>query len=263
MADRFEQELGLRALGANRFEIEMGDRWNIGPVPNGGYSLSVAAEALRRVLDFDQPLSLTGHFLRPAQAGTATIEVDTLRSGRRMGYARAVLSQEGSARLAVTAVNGNPDSRSGFDHLTLTPPELPAFEDCTPIPGVRPFNDNMSVRLDPACAGWLEGRYDEHCVLTGWVAFADGRPADRAALPLFSDSFPPPVFRRLGPVGWVPTLELTLHYHRAPASARLIGRFSTQVVSSGILEESGQLWDETGQLVARVRQLALLQQRQA
>jgi hypothetical protein len=93
--------------------------------------------------------------------------------------------------------------------------------------------------------------------VTGWTRFSDGRPPDVRSLPLFADAFPPPVFE-LGPAGWVPTIELTVHVRARPEPGWLRARFATHVLVDGYLSEDGELWDEAGTLVAQSRQLAML-----
>ena len=75
---------------------------------------------------------------------------------------------------------------------------------------------------------------------------------------MFGDAFPPSLFSLLGKVGWVPTLELTVHVRRRPVPGWIQARFTTTDLHDGLLIEDGQLWDEEGHLVARTRQLALL-----
>ena len=75
---------------------------------------------------------------------------------------------------------------------------------------------------------------------------------------LFADTFPPAVFGLLGVVGWVPTVELTVHVRRRPAPGWLLGQFRTQDLNDGRLIEDGALWDSTGNLVVQSRQLALV-----
>jgi acyl-CoA thioesterase len=73
-----------------------------------------------------------------------------------------------------------------------------------------------------------------------------------------ADAFPPAVFGLLGMVGWVPTIELTVHLRARPAPGWLLGRFHADDLSEGRVIEHGALWDSRGRLVAQSRQLALV-----
>ena len=77
---------------------------------------------------------------------------------------------------------------------------------------------------------------------------------------LFCDTFPPSPFGQLGVVGWVPTVELTVHVRRRPEPGWILGRFRTDDLEQGRMIESGELWDSTGQLVAECRQIGLVMQ---
>ena len=50
---------------------------------------------------------------------------------------------------------------------------------------------------------------------------------------------------------------MTTHVRGIPEPGWLRCRFSTRFVSGGLLEEDGEIWDESGRLVAQSRQLAL------
>jgi acyl-CoA thioesterase len=71
------------------------------------------------------------------------------------------------------------------------------------------------------------------------------------------DAFPPTIFNAHLPIAWTPTLELTAHVRGLPEPGWLRCRFSTRFISGGMLEEDGDIWDESGRLVAQSRQLAL------
>ena len=94
--------------------------------------------------------------------------------------------------------------------------------------------------------------------MEGWIRFGDGAEPSTVALPLFSDAFPPSLFSKFGRVGWVPSVELTVHVRRRPAPGWVQARFECDDLVDGRLIESGALWDQDGMLVARSRQLGLL-----
>ncbi len=78
------------------------------------------------------------------------------------------------------------------------------------------------------------------------------------SLPFFTDAFPPSLYSLVGNIGWVPTVELTVHVRRAPAAGWLRARFECDDLHRGRMIETGALWDSGGALVARCRQIGLL-----
>ena len=94
--------------------------------------------------------------------------------------------------------------------------------------------------------------------MSGWFRLADAEPIDVLGLLVAVDAFPPTIFRSGLPVAWTPTLELTAHIRARPEAGWLRCAFATRFITGGFLEEDGEVWDETGRLVAQSRQLALL-----
>lgn len=238
--------------------------WNIGTNPNGGYLLALAAQALRhRTPAQPDPLSITVHYLRPGVGDApCLVHTERLRSGRALSTLRGTLVQEGSARLELIAAMGDlgAGGAASGPQLTLPPPDIPPPDDCptrsAPAQGVGlPILSRLDVRLHPAEARpGAAGR----ARITGWIRFVDGREPDSLACLLMADAFPPAVFGLLGMVGWVPTIELTVHLRARPAPGWMLGRFWSDDLSDGRVIEDGALWDSTGRLVAQSRQLALV-----
>ena len=86
------------------------------------------------------------------------------------------------------------------------------------------------------------------------------QPVDAIGLLIAADTFAPVVFNRGEfPVGWSPTLELTVHIRGVPAPGPLRCRFFSRFIENGMFDESGEIWDSEGALVAHSRQLALVQ----
>lgn len=277
----FDNDTRLAALpaaadappGAFAFAGQVDAAWNIGANPNGGYLLALVGRALQQALPAQpDPLSITAHFLRPGLAGEpCRIDVQVLRTGRSLSTVRATLWQQGSARLEVLAAMGDLDdpvepvdpaapASAGAPRISLPAPQLPPPEACpgrsAPAQGVvLPILDRLDVRLHPDQARpGAAGRAE----VSGWIRLADGRAPDALACLLMADAFPPSVFGLLGMVGWVPTIELTVHLRRRPAPGWLLGRFECHDLSDGRMIESAALWDSSGQLVVQARQLGLV-----
>ena len=258
---QFDDETRLHPIGEHTWAGQVHPGWNIGTNPNGGYLLALALAGLRQAApQHPDPLSVTVHYLRPGLPDRpCEVDVRVLRTGRTLSTARATLVQDGVPRLEVLAAMGALGA-SAESVVTLPRPDIPPPEACTPRSageqGVAlPILGRVDIRLDPAEA---QAASAGQAQVTGWIRFHDGRAPDAAAALLFVDAFPPAVFGLLGVVGWVPTVELTVHVRRRPAPGWMLGRFRTLDLLDGRLIEDGVLWDAEGRLVAQSRQLALV-----
>ncbi|MEH6911511.1 MAG: thioesterase family protein [Oceanicoccus sp.] len=259
----FDIETTLNQVDELCWEGQLSDQWNIGNNPNGGYLLAVTVRAVAHLFpEFAIPVSVTSHYLRPGLSNHACrIDVNLIRRGRTMGTASANFIQDGKIRLTVIAVFGLAGDGVLTDPpLTLNVPHIPPPEKCVQRSGDQqgvelPIRARLDTRLHPDQA--LAGQAGKAKV-SGWIRFKDQRPPDCLSLLMFSDAFPPSVFGLFGNIGWVPTVELTVHVRRAPAPGWILGEFSTEDLQDGRIIESGNLWDEAGHLVAQSRQIALL-----
>ena len=260
-----DAETSVRALGDGHYTTRLHAVWNIGANPNGGYALLPALRAMLDVAAHPDPLSVTVHFLRPATGDRdADVTARIVRAGRTTTNATATMAQSGTARLVAHAVLG--DLAAAAPHaapdpgLAPVPPDLPSPERCVDRrelgQGVDlPILSRLDVRVRPEQVVPDRSRA---AVVEGWIRFADGTPPDTRRLPLFADAFPPALRTRMGPVGWVPTIELTVHVRRRPVAGWVLARFECDDVEGGRMIESGTLWDSAGAVVARSRQLGLV-----
>lgn len=260
----FESETAVTADGDDGWTVDLSTNWNIGDNANGGYAMSAVLRALIAVGGHPDPISVTTHFLRPIQGGgRAQVEADLVRRGRTVTVARGSLSQAGKQRLVVTAALGELDAGDFADvSIDQPPPEFAGPDDCVDRSGSLQGVDlaiasRVDVRLPP---GRTQAGGADDAVTEGWIRFVDGTPPSTLALVLFADAFPPSLFSKLGRVGWVPTIELTVHVRRRPAPGWIQARFECDDLADGRMIESGTLWDSTGRVVGRSRQLGLLLQ---
>lgn len=260
---QFDDETMITLTGTNRWTTEISDEWSIGPNANGGYLLTSALRAAREVAGQPDPFTVTTHFFRPGIGDEqAEITAEVLKPGRTMSTVSATLAQQGKPRIHMVAGFGDLDAVTEHDaEWTIPMPAMTPIEDCVDR---RDLNQGVQINLMHRC----EIRVDpaihrdpadvERAEVLGWTRFRDGAEPDAMALPFFADAFPPTVFTRLGPIGWVPTLELTVHVRRRPAPGWLACHVWTDDVHNGKLIESGRVWDSTGELVAQSRQLGYL-----
>ncbi len=266
-AHQFDRETAVAPRSPSEWTTHITSNWNIGDNPNGGYLLSSGIKVAVEASGQPDPLTVTTHYLRPGLPDQpADIDVDVVRRGRRFTNVDVQLTQDGKPRYKLMAAMGDLSGGTLSDQpiegaaLTREPVDLPPPDECTARMDLEQGVDlaitsRLDIRVDPK---WAEDGSSDRAEISGWIRFKDERPVDTAALVLFGDSFPPSLFSLLGRVGWVPTLELTVHVRRRPVPGWISARFRTTDLHDGLLIEDGELWDEAGHLVARTRQLALL-----
>ena len=263
MTSDFERETALDPDGDGRWTAHVSRAWNIGDNPNGGYLVALAMQAIARLGPHQDPLTITTHFLRPGTPDApATVEAELVRTGRTITTARARLVQDDMTRIEVLAGFGDLTSPSAIDAgLSMpAPPEMPPPEQCLVRSGLEqgvdlPILGRLDTLIHPEQAKAGSAGTAE---VSGWIRFADGRDPDSHAAVMFADAFPPSLFGLLGYIGWVPTIELTVHVRQRPAPGWVLGRFRANDLRDGRMIEDGTLWDSAGELIAQSRQIGLL-----
>lgn len=234
-------------------------------MPNGGYSGLLGTLAMLEESGRSDPLTVTGHYLRPTAPGPVEIAVETVKSGRLVTFMTATLVQNDKEVIRMTGSFGELDAMDGPDRQTLVAPPMPAPEDCVTRPAgpgegaPPPFFDKVHC-LMPADHTLYPDVPRNHesadAVVHGWIRHLD-QPTTVADLFLFADAFPPPIFRTGSGSSWVPTIELTVHFRGRPTTDWIMARMTSPSIQGGLQTEDGILWDANGNLVAQSRQLAL------
>lgn len=255
---QFAQETAVERAAENVWKAEFCRGWRIGPVPNGGYILAVAGRVLSEALPHKDPLTLTAYYLVPATLGPVECKVELLRSGRGTSFAEVKMYQDGELRVKVTAAYSDLQRLQGESWSASPRPCYPAWEDCQPSGQKIELKQRVDVRLATGSEVFRERKTNGSGEFRGWVRHADGSDPDAIALLMFADAFPPPVFTVVGPLFWVPTLELSVQVRAHPAPGPLQARLLSRHLTSGVIEEDGEYWDSQGNLVALSRQTALV-----
>ena len=270
-ASAFDAETSVVAQGDGRYNARLSTAWDIGDNANGGYAMLPVLRALRAESGHADPLSITTNFLRPIQGGgDAQVNTSLIRSGRTVSVVTGDLTVANTQRLMVSAVFGeigdddgefgDGDNDQPSARIDVPAPTIPPPEECVDRGELHqgiglPITSRVDVRVTANSA--IAGASDR-AITEGWVRLSDGTPPTVLSLPLFADAFPPSLFVKFGSIGWVPTIELTVHVRRRPVDGWIQARFECDDLAGSRMIESGTLWDRTGRVVARSRQLGLL-----
>lgn len=277
-AYRFDQAVAVRrSAAAGTWDADVSPTFSVGGRTNGGYLLALATQAALAQVESAggahvEPLAVTGTFVTSAPAGPVQVDVEPLREGRGSSVLRArVRGPGGEPHLEASITCGRLPLPGAAHHYDAVPlPPVPAPEQCVRLsthgPGFEVLlMGELRQELDPATLGWVQGRPSGGGELRGWVSFDDDRPVDALALVLIADAVPPASFD-LGLSGWVPTMQLSVFVRSHPAPGPVLVRQTARIVSAGTgtgarsatLDETCDVWDSTGHLVATGHQLAAL-----
>jgi hypothetical protein len=244
------------------YPVELDDSWSIGGKPHGGYLLA-SMVGLALDAEHPHPMAVSAHFVASPEAGSATVEVERLRTGRRVASSRLRLCQADAPRVEVLLTSGrfSADASPYWSAPAAAAPVLPPLDDCPRAPADAPGGLRVGVlghvesRVDPASMMWAVGAPQGVAEYRAYLRRDDGNDPSLLDLLVFADTLPPITFD-LGITGWVPTIELTVLVRALPAPGWVTAVQRGRLLSDGWLDEECDLWDSEGRLVAQARQLA-------
>ena len=249
----------------SRTTIALDPDWSIGGRAHGGYLLRLVAEAALTP-EHPDPLAVTATYVRSPEPGQVDLEVEVLRTGRRVATTRVRLEQGGQAVVEAVVTSGTLAAPEPF-WTDAVLPDLAPLDDCLRAPADRADRvtvghlEHVELRLDPSSFAVPVGTPGAGpggataAEARGWMRRDDGDGPSPVDLLVFADALPPVTFG-LGLTGWVPTVELTVYLRALPAPGWVRGVQRARLLQGGWLDEDVELWDASGRLVCQARQLA-------
>src|SRR5437763_1787417 len=114
MGYRFDEDTAVTPLGGGRYRATLSGEWTIGGALHGGYLLATACQAALAGDAHPDLLAVAANYLRTPRPGAADAAVERTRTGRRVGYSRVLMSQDGEPLLDAVVTTGT---------LTSDPPQ--------------------------------------------------------------------------------------------------------------------------------------------
>jgi len=254
----FDRDVSVVEQSTGLFKATVTNNWSVNGNPNGGYLMALIANAMIRCAVKAATPIITANFLSRAEPDEAEIRAERIYQSTQFDRIQASLFQRGRERIHALGTFATEISGNTERHYEKSHPDVARLEDCVAMPEMPNYTifNQMDVRLDPSCTGWMTGSVTEKSEIKGWIKFKDDRPWDTLSTILAIDCFPPPILASQGMVAWVPSIEMSLNIRNLPETDWLKGIFRTCFMDNGILEEDGELWDAHGILVAISRQFA-------
>ncbi|RPH48883.1 MAG: thioesterase family protein [Desulfobacteraceae bacterium] len=254
----FDRDISLAQKEEFIFKGNVAENWSINGNPNGGYLMAIMANAALQHSDKSSTPILTANYISRCTPGEADLQVEEISRSIQFNRFQSRLLQDGKEKVRFIGTFADKKNGCFIERYETKMPDIAPLEECIRIPVIPKFTlfDNIDLRLDPVCAGWMTGSLSDKSEQKGWITFRENRPYDIFSVLLMADSFPPPVLASQGVIEWVPTIELTVNIRNIPETRWLKCFFRTRFITCGLLESDGEIWDEKGSLVAISRQIA-------
>lgn len=245
--------------------------WNmVGPF--GGMT---AATALNAVLQhphlLGEPISLTVNYAGPVAAGPFTVTATPRRTNRSTQHWLIELVQTGATgeeEVMLTATAVTAARRATWSHDEATMPHAPSAHQ---LPSSRLLNTMAWIdRYDMRFAqGHFPQTWDgqgDASLSQVWVRDEPPRPLDFCSLAAMADIFYPRVYLRRALAVPAGTVSMTVYFHADGAELQqsgtqfLLGQAQAQAFRNGFFDQSSQLWNESGVLLATTHQIVYFKQ---
>jgi len=254
----FDRDTGLRETAPSVYTGAISENWLINKNPNGGYLMAILARAMMDKSEKKTTPIITANYISRCRPGGVEVRVDEISISKQFSRYEARLFQDGAEKIRALGTFADENSDCAINRNESSAPQLAARGACIgllPIPGYTVF-DNLELRLDPPCAGWLQGNLVETSENRGWFRFREPRRHDIFSVLQIIDSMPPAAFASQGSIAWVPTIEMSVSIRTIPETEWLRCKLRTRHITCGLLEADCEVWDEAGSLAAISRQIA-------
>lgn len=240
--------------------------WNmVGP-----YGGITAAQMLQAVLQhpdlLGDPLSITVNFAGPVEAGEVRIEAVPVRTNRSTQHWTVSMGQrnaQGQLQVSTTATVITALRRETFSIDDVDPPAMPAPASCEryDTKGAMEWLQRYDMRVVQGAIPKVWNDSGHESITQLWVRDNPPRALDFAALAALSDVFFPRVWLRRArrvPAG---TVGMTVYFHASreqlakQGEQHLLAQASAQAFRNGYFDQSAQLWDAEGSLLATSHQI--------
>lgn len=236
--------------------------------PFGGVTAAQALQAVRLHPDrLGEPVALTVNFAS-ALAAEAPFRVEatpvrTNRSTQHWVLRMAQVDAHGVEQVVLTGTAVTAIRRGTWSAVDAVMPQVPAAQSLerVPVVGRVEWTRRYDFRV---CSGSLPLHWDgaEADSLTQlWLRDDPPRPLDFCSLTACADAFFPRVWRRRNLMTPIGTVSLTVYFHasedelQATGSGFLLGQARAQSFFNGFFDQSAELWNEAGHLLATTHQI--------
>ena len=241
--------------------------WNmVGPF--GGVTAATLLQAVMLHPDrLGDPLSLTVNYAGALTAGYYTVQATPVRTNRSTQHWTLTILQADAEGAPVVTTTATAVTAVRRDTWSVGDVLMPAVPGPTAHPAIEHGPEAMEwlnrYEMRPI-TGALPRAWDGsgyHCLIQLWMRDAPARPLDFCALSALADLFFPRVWLRRAhrvPAG---TVSITVYFHASAeqlaqtGTGYLLGQARGQEFRNGFFDQTVQLWNEAGTMLATSHQI--------
>jgi acyl-CoA thioesterase len=236
----------------------------------GPYGGITAAQVLNAVLLHPQrlgdPVSFTVNFCAPVADGAFVLQARAVRTNRSTQHWVVEMLQDAQAVATATVVTALRRPTWGVDDTPM--PAGPAPEACPVSDAEAPFEFAKRFELRSVVGDWpavWDGRGDNSLTQV-WLRDKPPRPLDFASLASIADMFFPRIYLRRATQVPIGTVSMTVYFHAGAehlvqtGDGYLFGQSYAHAFRNGFFDQSSQLWNAAGVLLATSHQVVYYKQ---
>ena len=259
----FDTAIALAAQGDDCWQGQTSPAYGNMIGPFGGI---MAAQALNAVLQhpkrLGEPVAFTVNFAAAMADGPFVIRARPVRTNRTTQHWIVELFQQDQTVVTATAVTALRRVTWGATEMAM--PIVPAAQDVPPpnrrgrVEWINRYEMRFIEGTLPAA--W-DGTHEESSRSRLWMRDAPPRPLDFASLTALADVFFPRVWRRRATMTPIGTVSMTIYFHATAVQlgqtgeGYLLGQAQAHGFRHGFFDQTAQLWNEAGDLLAATHQV--------
>lgn len=231
--------------------------------PFGGVT---AAQALNAVLQhrerLGEPVAYTVNFAAALAEGPFLVRARPARTNRSTQHWIVEMLQHERTVLTATAVTALRRDTWGATEMPM--PEVPLPQDVPPPErrGRVEWINRYDMRfIDGGLPPAWDGAEGQNSRTQLWVRDNPPRPLDFGSLTAIADVFFPRIWRKRATMTPIGTVSMTVYFHcsqaqlRATGEQHLLGQAQAQAFRDGYFDQTAQLWNQAGELLATTHQV--------
>ena len=231
--------------------------------PFGGIT---AAQALNGVLGhprrLGEPVAFTVNFAAALTDGPFHVQARPVRTNRSTQHWMVEMRQGEQTVATATAITALRRQTWGATEMDM--PVVPSPQDVLPptrsgrVEWIKRYDMRFIAGSFPPA--W-DGAHGDNSRTQLWMRDNPPRPLDFASLTALADVFFPRIWRRRATMTPIGTVSMTIYFHAGQAQLQqtgtgyLLGQAQAQAFRDGYFDQTAQLWNEAGELLATTHQI--------